>query len=588
MSGSSHSPILPASPAGPAASGLNAPATTSTVRREWALILGAALAAAALSTFFFAPRFIVWRAFGVPGPLGANIEIFRSPWFLHQVEQPFEPIENLSNVVIQWRMLFPLLAHYLHLPRPVLLALPWIGCIVALVVVARILWTHSRDTRLVWLGTLLVATCSWYLVGTGWVLYFDGWLMAAMLLATFGQARWQLLLAALLAPWIDERFVLTLPLLVTVRWVFLAAREPQGWREITRDVAFLAVGLVPYLGIRGWAWTAGVLQPSKGFFEGFFTNSMGFNSPIWVTLLGAWHGLRAAWLLVLALPVLVWRTQGPFRSWALGLMLFFSLVVLLGLAGDISRSASVVVPALLAAVIMIWTGWRGRWVRPAITGICAANLLIPTMHVVTSNPVSLIPVYYLYAELGQLKQPPDQFNPKWWNALGQQAQQAQKMQDAFNSFSTAVGLDSGYAEGFISRGVLLFNEGVRIQPKDAAASTQQKAMALEDFGRAIQADPHNPNGWLNRGIARREMGDAAGSAADLKSALNAADEAVAATPKGLEPLIARSQLRQAVGDPVGAAADLEKVLELAPADWPNRSPIEQALAELKKTRPPSR
>ena len=104
--------------------------------RRWGLVLGAALVAALLSTFFFAPRFVVWRAFGVP-ELGYNIEIFRSPRFLHQIEQPFDRITVASDQVIQWRLLFPLLAHWLHLPVPVVWVLPWVGCLLALATAAQ-------------------------------------------------------------------------------------------------------------------------------------------------------------------------------------------------------------------------------------------------------------------------------------------------------------------------------------------------------------------------------------------------------------------------------------------------------------------
>ena len=538
-------------------------------RREWRLVLCAALAAAGLSTFFFAPRFIVWRAFGVPA-LGGNIEIFRSPWSLAQVAHPFDKIENASNIVIQWRLLFPLLAHYLHLPLPVLLALPWIGCLLALVMMARLLWTYTGDAGLVWLGTLLAATCSWYLVGTGWVLYFDGWLMMALLLATFGRSGWQLLLTAFLAPWIDERFVLTVPLCLAVRWAVLSTRGGYPFRSLVRDTGLLAAGLAPYLGIRLWALKAHVWQPEPGFFESFFTNGMGFNSPYSLTLLGLWHGLRAAWLPVLVFAVWFWRRQGARQGVALVMVMVVTMTVHMGLAGDLSRSASVILPAMLAGV-MAAPHWPAAWGRRLLMGVCALNYLLPTIHLITSTPVSKIPVYYLHTELGQLWQPPDMFNPQFYNLLGQQAMQAQKAQEAFNHFSTAIGLNPNFAEARVNRGVLLFSTGDKDRQKEA----------LEDFNRAIESDPHAINGWLNRAIARGTLGDLLGKDADLKSAIAAANEAVARAPKSLEPWIARSQLRQKLGDPAGAATDLEMVVELAPPDWPSLANVKQMISTLK-------
>ncbi|MEI6860756.1 MAG: tetratricopeptide repeat protein [Verrucomicrobiota bacterium] len=548
---------------------MSEPANLSPVpsaRREWRLVLGAALAAAALSTFFFAPRFIVWRAFGVPA-LGGNIEIFRSPWSLAQVAHPFDKIENASNIVIQWRLLFPLLAHYLHLPLPVLLALPWIGCLLALVMMAHLLWTYTGDTGLVWMGTMLAATCSWYLVGTGWVLYFDGWLMMTLLLATFGRSGWHLLLTAFLAPWIDERFVLTVPLCLAVRWAVLSPRGDYPFRNLVRDTGLLAAGLAPYLGIRLWALKAHVWQPEHGFFESFFTNGMGFNSPYSLTLIGLWHGLRAAWLPVLVFAVWFWRRQGARQGLALVMVMVVTMTVQMGLAGDLSRSASVILPAMLAGV-MAAPDWPAAWGRRLLMGVCALNYLLPTIHLITSTPVSKIPIYYLHTELGQLRQPPDQFNPQFYNLLGQQAMQVQKVQEAFNHFSTAIGLDPRYADALINRGVLLYK-------------SNHKTEALEDFSRAIEAEPRSIKGWLNRGLARQDMGDRAGATADLQAAMAAADQAVEREPKSLEVWMGRSQLREQLGNPAGAAADLEKVIELAPPDWTSLGDIRLKISTLK-------
>ena len=163
------------------------------------------------------------------------------------------------------------------------------------------------------------------------------------------------------------------------------------------------------------------------------------------------------------------------------------------------------------------------------------------------------------------------FNPQFYNLLGQQAMQAQKAQEAFNHFSTAIGLNPNFAEARVNRGVLLFSTGDKDRQKEA----------LEDFNRAIESDPHAINGWLNRAIARGTLGDLLGKDADLKSAIAAANEAVARAPKSLEPWIARSQLRQKLGDPAGAATDLEMVVELAPPDWPSLANVKQMISTLK-------
>ncbi len=489
--------------------------------RRWGLVLGAALAAMALSTFFFAPRLVVWRAFGVPS-LASNIEIFRSPRFLHQVAQPFDRITVASDQVIQWRLLFPLLAHGLHLPVVVLWILPWVGCLLALATAARMLWIHTRDVRLVWLGTLLTATCSWYFVATGWVFYFDGWLMAALLLAAFGRSRGWLLAAALLAPWVDERFILALPLCLVVRWTQLSRDEKYRVRDWLTDAAWLSAGVAPYLGLRLWAWRAGVWQPEQSY----FVNTIGFTSPKAVMAEGMWFGLRAAWLPAVLWPVLVWRRSRPELGLTAFLVLLGSVVFHVGMAGDVSRSASVAVPALLAGV-MAWREWPARWAMCVLIGAGVANFLLPARHVVTSDPVSRIPIYYLHTELAQWRQPPDQFNPKAYNALGVQQTQAQKIQEAYDAFSTAIGLDPGFAPALVNRGVLLYNH-------------QQKQEALADFNQAVAQDPQLWDARYSRAIA---LGD--------------------------------------TGEPAKAAADLEYLLAHAPADWPNLAQARSALAALR-------
>jgi len=515
------------------------PAPTPDPSMGWRRLALIALAAMALATFFFAPRFIVWKAFQVPG-LGYNIEIFRSPRFVEQIEQPFKLIAVASDQVIQWRLFFPLLAHYLHLPVTVVWILPWVGCYLALLTAARMLWSHTRDPWRVWLGTLLAATCSWYFVATGWAFYFDGWLMAALLLAAFARLRGLLLTAALLTPWIDERFILALPLCLAVRWTVLSRDESYHWRDWWRDILWLAAGVAPYLGLRLWAYAADVWQPD------YLNNQIGFTSPFLVGLEGAWHGLRAAWLPALLWPALVWRRSGP-RAAMLGgaalATLFVSVAFHVGMAGDVSRSASVAVPAVLAGV-MLWRGWPARWAGCGLIAVCAANFFLPARHVITSTPVSRIPIAYLHTGLRELAQPPDTFNPRAYFAAAQQALQAQRAQDAVNHLSTAIGLDSEFADALVARGVLMFNEAMRLQqagnPRDSAL-LRERAMA--DLDQAAASPQAGFGVWLNRGYARR-----------------------------------------ALGDKPGAAADLERALGLAPPDSSERAKIAQDLADLKAGR----
>jgi tetratricopeptide (TPR) repeat protein len=186
----------------------------------------------------------------------------------------------------------------------------------------------------------------------------------------------------------------------------------------------------------------------------------------------------------------------------------------------------VAVPALLAGV-MAWRDWPARWAMCALIAVCAANFLLPARHVVTSDPVSRIPIFYLHTELAQLRQPPDQFNPKAYNALGVQQVQAQKANEAYLSFTTALGLDPGFAPALVNRGVLLYNN-------------QHKPEALADFDRAVALDPQLWDARYSRALALADAGELA-----------------------------------------KAAVDLEYLIDHAPADWPNLAQTKAALATLR-------
>src|SRR5689334_10153759 len=76
------------------------------------LSLAVAVTAALLTLFAFTPRFACWQGLAV----GQQIpfpECHRAVSALIQLEDPWAEIENDSNKVIAWRLLFPLLWYYL-------------------------------------------------------------------------------------------------------------------------------------------------------------------------------------------------------------------------------------------------------------------------------------------------------------------------------------------------------------------------------------------------------------------------------------------------------------------------------------------
>ena len=67
---------------------------------------------------------------------------------LAQIEQPFAQVGDYKNRAIRCRLLFPLLAHYLHLSRGAFFALLYTGCLLARGLVAKIARNH------IWLKAL--------------------------------------------------------------------------------------------------------------------------------------------------------------------------------------------------------------------------------------------------------------------------------------------------------------------------------------------------------------------------------------------------------------------------------------------------
>ena len=100
----------------------------------------------------------MWRGLDIP-QARYNPEVYRAYYRLQQIEHPFDPIENENNRAMRWRLLFPLLAHYLHLPRNVLFALPF-GCLLALGLTTYVVLREGGSTLLALLSSMLAATTS--------------------------------------------------------------------------------------------------------------------------------------------------------------------------------------------------------------------------------------------------------------------------------------------------------------------------------------------------------------------------------------------------------------------------------------------
>ena len=80
------------------------------------------------------------------------------------------------------------------------------------------------------LATLLFATLPWFFVSSGWLGYFDSWYVLGLVAAAFVPSRWVLGAVAVLTPWVDERFLLALPVILLIREASLQRMEDRDGR----------------------------------------------------------------------------------------------------------------------------------------------------------------------------------------------------------------------------------------------------------------------------------------------------------------------------------------------------------------------
>lgn len=504
------------------------PAALATIKspaRPALISLGVAVTAGLLVLFMFTPRFVLWRGMLIDHRLPFP-EIHRAHDALEQLQNPWAKSDTPSNAVLSWRLMFPLIWHYGHLPPWAYLAMPFICCPVTLWLVAWLSYRRLQDWRQVWIITALFAALPWYFVSTGWLSYFDSWLMLGLLTVAFVPSRTALALACLLTPWIDERFILALPVAFPVRLIALRRIEERAWRSVSLDVAVIVAANMPYLGIRTVAWIQGDAG-SSGYVRQYWSEMLAV--PVTRFLEGLWSGFRAGWLLIgaaicFAAQRIGWKWGALFAAIVVG-----SSVASLLIAADMSRTLSIEAPVMLLGA-WLWCEDKHPKSRYALPAILAANLLLPAAHVVWPFTIN---IRYLYSELDNYRNPPGEL----------QAETYFKM-----------------AKDMLAQG--------------------NRAGALWGYDLAIRLDRDFPQAYAGRAAVRLEIGEIDQALADLESALQR-------KPDLADALLMRGSVRRARGEMLAAIEDFHKALASAPPDWALRQQTQEFLDDLtKKNLPP--
>jgi hypothetical protein len=325
-----------------------------------------------LSLLFFAPKLQLWDL-----RHGDHYEVARAQSFLAQVERPWR---HDIEAAMQWRLLPPLVAHALGLHGRAALLLPWLGVGVLLGTCTFLLRRSGLARPATLYATALLATSSAVLVPTGWLGLNDAWVWAALAGVTLGRGLGSVVGLTLLTPWVDERFIIGLPLALAVRLDLADATLRRGPVLAAAVLALLPYGALRlFLGNRlGW-------DTGDGFALGALMASVG-----WLPFapLGWWMAWRAGWIPLGAAVI----GQGG-RGWRLGLLALGTLLVMAVLAVDLSRSAAILLPLALAGCLRLAAADPARG-EARLAGLLALNLLLPAAHVVrvTTDLISPLPL----------------------------------------------------------------------------------------------------------------------------------------------------------------------------------------------------
>jgi tetratricopeptide (TPR) repeat protein len=478
--------------------------TPSERTRRWLLAAGCF----GLLIFFFSPSWAAFSYWARIPELGGMIEVRRGASVLEQVQHPGAPIADRLHGAIQWRLLFPLMGRLLHLPSWALFGLADVGCVLVFGFTISLLRRHGLGFTRAALATIVFGAGAWFFASTGWLGYYDSWVVFALLLVAFAESRTVVWCACIWAPWVEERFVLAAPLALLCRYLDRSERGlPFDWkREVTAPAALLAGFVALRLGVLG-SRSAANAQPNN-YLAAFDVRQ----APLSRMIFGVWSGLRAGWLLVIAAVALVARRNRA-QGWALG-----AAVLVLGLVGlltaqDFGRSMMLVTPvAVLGAVIAARA--MPPWFAKVLPLAAGAALLLPAHHVMSDR---VAPIYYLYQALDAYDSPPRAVMPEVIELEAIRAMQNGDFATAEKGLTMAIQLAANPADPAKQRGVLRASQG---RWKEAA----------EDFALMAKYEPKNPDAWFMCAQSALATGDAATAQSNLQRALDLAPDGWTSRP----------------------------------------------------------
>lgn len=358
-----------------------------------------------LVALFFSPHVAAWRAWSWRPDLFDQCETGRAAVALWQVDHLGEPVKHEYQFIQRWRFLFPAVARALRLPAALHLALYPTG---ALLAVAYLSWILQPFIAGWWrLAALTAITANaWFFTATGWLGYSDGWVALGLLAVAFSSSAAAKAVACFALPWCDDRFVIGLPVAVSVSLVRLLRGPPVAMKAAAWACA---ARLLPIAIPIGFFVVARLLIEARSD-----VNTLGnhlfppVSDHLQTVAWGAWECLRAAWLLVIfALLPTAGRTA--WTSLLLGFAGALSFCSAFFTTYDLSRAGVVLLPLACLGAEAVAARAPLRWIIPVVATL---NLVLPANHVmVTHAGPSIVPIDGIFDVLREWNQPTKQYAP---------------------------------------------------------------------------------------------------------------------------------------------------------------------------------
>ncbi len=372
-----------------AAAGADAPgAYRPAPRTSRPLAFALGLLACLVALLLFSPNLGRWSCFDFQVAKTLP-ETARARFHEQQLADPWHTPTNDVSRAVAWRLLPVLPLHWLGAPFAVMAALGWAG--VPALVFYAIRRGPARAGPWQILGlSLIVATSATALTSLGWLCYFDAWWVLGLCVVLLSPRASSRVVACLLGPFVDERFVIGLPLVLLARWTH--PPDPQKPAEPWPVSLGPAAAVLPYLLLRLLTWQSTLNEGPASYVTGRHLATLG-TAGVW---LGLWQGLRLAWLPTLA-GFFGGRTKdgrpGPaLRAAALGLGALGTFLAACFLADDFSRNTGVLLPVVILlhhrAVAAARTAIAAAFVLAAL-----ANLTVPAWHQVCDRQDPIVPLW---------------------------------------------------------------------------------------------------------------------------------------------------------------------------------------------------